>query len=161
MSRAPRLTALGGLTELEDRFCTLVAQGFNPSQAAIRAGYKDRRSGDELLQSVLVLRTIVKRVSEHRRDVGAIELLSKGKRRLNDLLDSSDDKIVLGAASTVLKVFSGPGRKTLMEKAVEEDFKTQDLAALARNLLPDQNIQDAEIIEEPKLLDDGCNKRND
>ena len=146
---------------MEDRFCTHVAQGFTFAESSRRAGYKAEVMPEQLLANPIILRTIVNRIRIHKKDVGAIELLSKGKQRLNELMDSPDEKIVLGAASSVLKVFSGPGRKTLMEKAIEEDVKVADLAALARDLLPKTVIIDAEVIEEPKLIAENTDKRND
>jgi len=152
MGRSNRLPALGGLTVLEDRFCTFVAQGLSFSESGRKAGYSHDNNVDKLLANPAILRQIVNRIREYKRDVGAIELLSKSKQKLHALMDSADEKVVLGAAASVLRTFSGPGRKTLFEKAVEEDLKTTDLAALARSLLPKDAIMDAEIIEPKQLV---------
>ena len=146
---------------MEDKFCTFVAQGLTFAEAGRKAGYSHDSNVDKLLAVPTILRQIVNRIREHKRDVGAIELLCKSKQKLHALMDSQDEKVVLGAAASVLRTFSGPGRKTLFEKAVEEDLKTTDLAALARNLLPKDSIMDAEIVEPPKLISNGEDKPDD
>lgn len=147
------IRSVDGLTPMEDKFCEFVAQGFSYGESARRAGYQGNDPAGFLLGRMVVLRAICDRIRIYKRETASVELLNKSKRKLNELMDSPDEKVVLGAAGTVLRTFSSPGGKTLMEKAVEEDKKVSDLTKLAKDLLPGIVIDvDATVIQEPAML---------
>lgn len=141
-----------GLTPMQDKYCEFVAQGFTYARSAELAGYKMHTYDPvpDLMKDVAILRAICDRIRIYKREVASVELLSKSKRKLNELMDSEDPKVSLGASSAVIRTFSSPGGKTLLEKALEEDQKVYDLATLAKSLLPNNTVITVEA--EPILL---------